>query len=92
MLRLELKDNDDTVLFVNPMNGIEIHKITDRFSVGEQEKFGLRIVFATCGSCELMHTVVWYRNPETRNTAYEYVLAKISEYLFPQIEEVKPII
>lgn len=60
-----------------------------RFSVGEQEKSGLRIVFATCGSCELMHTVVWYRDPESRNTAYEYVLAKINEYLFPQIEKVR---
>lgn len=88
MLRLELKDNDDTILFVNPQNGIEVRKTADRYSMDEKEKFGLRIVFATCGSCELMHTVVWYRNPETRNTAYEYVLSKINEYLFPQIEKV----
>ena len=88
MLRLDLKDNDDTVLFVNPVYGIEIHKITDRFSVGEQEKFGLRLSFATCGSCELMHTVVWYSDSESRNTAYDYVLAEITTYLFPQIDPV----
>ena len=87
MLRLDLKDADDTVLFVNPVNGIEIRKITDRFSVGEQEKSGLRIVFATCGSCELMTAIAWYGSSESRDTAYKYVLAKINEYLFPQIEK-----
>lgn len=88
MLRLDLKDIDDTVLFANPVNGIEIHKIADRFSVREPEKFGLRLSFATCGSCELMHTVVWYSDSESRDTAYEYVLSKVNEYLFPQIDPV----
>jgi len=37
MLRLNLKDNDDTVLFVNPVNGVEIHKITDRLSFRTME-------------------------------------------------------
>lgn len=91
MLRLDLKDNDDTVLFVNPVNGIEIHKITDGFSVGKQEKYGLRLSFATCGSCKLMYTVVWYSDFESRDRAYGYVLTKIDEYLFPPQVEFGPI-
>lgn len=89
MLRLELKDIDDTVLFANPENGIEVHKINDRFYSSEKEKFGIRIILATCGSCELMQTVAWYPDSESRNAAYEYVLSKINEYLFPQIDEVR---
>lgn len=88
MLRLELKDIDDTVLFVNPQNGIEIRKIADRFFTDEKEKFGIRFAVATCGSCELMQPVCWYRDPESRNTAYEYVLSKVNEYLFPKIDPV----
>ena len=88
MLRLDLKDSDDTVLFVDPVNGIEIHKIADRLFMDERERYGLRLSFATCGSCELMHTVVWYSDSESRDTAYDYVLAEITTYLFPQIDPV----
>lgn len=87
MLRLDLKDNDDTVLFVDPVNGIEIHKIAERlFSVGEQEKYGLRMAFATCASCELMQPVAWYPDPKSRDAAYDYVLTEIAKYLFPPVE------
>ena len=89
MLRLDLKDIDNTVLFVDPMNGIEIRKITDRFFMGEaQEKYGIRMAFATCASCELMQPVAWYPDPESRDRAYGYVLTKIDEYLFPKIDPV----
>lgn len=89
MLRLELKDVNETVLFVNPVNGICIHKLFESYIAFDGEKHGIRVEFATCGSCELMHTAVWYPDPESRDAAYEYVLAKINEYLFPQIEEVR---
>lgn len=88
MLRLELKDNDDTVLFLNPMNGVQIHKQMN-LSSDVIKRFGIRIVFATCGSCELMHTIVCYPDPGSRDAVYESILAKINEYLFPQIDSVE---
>lgn len=81
MLRLELKDNDDTVLFVNPMNGVEIGRFDCDYGEG--------IYKLTIGKLGMYITQYVYSSKVDRDAAYEYVLAKINEYLFPQIEEVK---
>lgn len=72
MLRLDLKDAKETVLFIDPMEGVKIHKdVTDS---------GL---FIETGD---LVTYVSYKLEKSRDAAYEYVLNKINEYLFPQIE------
>ena len=86
MLRLELKDRNDTVLFADPTNGIQIHKVEDSFRLSVHEKrdaYGIRIAFATCTGCELMTTTTWYDGSESRDAVYDSILAKIDEYLFP---------
>ena len=81
MLRLDLKDDAGTVLFIEPMNGIKVRKEKPKVKEG------------TCGLCyelcietgsDVCYTT--YDSMEYRDAVYEYVLNKISEYLFPQIE------
>lgn len=78
MLRLDLKDDKSTVVFINPMNVIKINK---------ESRYGLRIE-TNSDVC-----YVDYNSVESRDEAYWYVLNKINEYLFPQIEpdRLKPI-
>ena len=80
MLRLNLKDLDDTVLFINPMNGVEIGKLYCDYS---ENIYRLTIGKPGTGMYETQYA---YSSKEDRDIAYEYVLAKINEYLFPQIE------
>lgn len=80
MLRLELRDSDDTVLFVNPMNGVEIGRFDYEYTDSEiSHKL-------TIGKPGMYTTQYVYSSKEDRDTAYEYVLAKVNEYLFPQTD------
>lgn len=81
MLRLDLKDNDDTVLFVNPMDGVEIGKLDYDPVIYEKNIYKL-----TIGKLGMCTTHYVYSSKEDRDAAYDYVLAEITTYLFPQVE------
>lgn len=78
MLRLDLKDANSTVLFINPMNGAKIRKESD---------------YELCIETDTVVCYASYNLKEHCDEAYWYVLNKINEYLFPQIEpdRLKPI-
>lgn len=75
MLRLELKDNAETVMFIDPVKGVKIHK-------AKTEKSYYELCVET--SSTICYAI--YNTAEYRDIAYDYVLDKINEYLFPQIE------
>jgi hypothetical protein len=79
MLRLDLKDNNETVLFVDPMNSVKImkQKDTDRIKT-------TYVLLIDTGN---IVCYAEYYSEEHRDEVYEYVLNKINEYLFPQKEE-----
>ena len=77
MLRLELNDCAETVLYIDPMKGVKIRK----------EKGGSSYELCIETGSTFCHAV--YDSERTCNAAYGYVLAKIDEYLFPQIEGVR---
>lgn len=78
MLRLDLKDSYETVLFIDPMKGVRIKKEPSRV------KYEVSI---EAGNFIVCYAV--YDSEKDRDAAYEYVLTKINEYLFPQIEPVE---
>ena len=73
MLRLDLKDENETVLFIEPFKGVTIHKTVSQDNGLYVEYFD-HIAYVT------------YDSVESRDAAYEYVLNKINEYIFPQME------
>lgn len=75
MLRLDLKDNAETVLFIDPMKDVKIRKAASKGSCYE---FTIETCFDVCHA--------FYDTETERDNAYERVLNKINEYLFPQIE------
>ena len=76
MLRLDLKDNYGTVLFTDPEKGVMIRK--DVTEVKGETKYELWIeTTSSFGMC-----YATYDSEEERNTAYDYVVHKIKEYLF----------
>ena len=76
MLRLELKDKNETVLFFDPMKDVKVRKEESKTEVCYE------LCIDTCNDvCYAM-----YDSKADRDAAYEYVLTKINEYLFPQIE------
>lgn len=78
MLRLDLKDKDSTVLFIDVMIGVKIYKSQPK--VLYDDRYGLIIKTSSDVCCAV------YDSEEHRDEAYDYVLNKINEYLFPQIE------
>lgn len=78
MLRLDLNDKHDTVLFVNPMNGVKINKQKDP----ENSSYVLIIDTGNI-VCYLEYDVKEYRDAN-----YGYALNKINEYLSPNVESV----
>ena len=68
MLRLDLKDKDSTVLFIEPEKGITIRK-------GKSYELWLEV--GGWGAC-----CTEYYSEESRNAAYDYAVHKIKEYLF----------
>lgn len=76
MLRLDLKNKNNTVLFVDPINGVKILKQKDADSY---------VLLIDTGN---IVCYMEYDSEELRDEVYEYVLNKINEYLFPQIEVV----
>lgn len=77
MLRLELRDTSSTVLFIDPMKGVKIRK---EGGGRQSHELCIETGYTFC------HAV--YDFERDRDTAYEYVLAKINEYLFPQIDPI----
>lgn len=73
MLRLDMEDTNGTVLFVDPMKGVKILK-----------EYGMNPQIFIEAGYSFSHAV--YDSEENRDAAYERVLNKINEYLFPQIE------
>ena len=63
------------------MKGVKILKEDDKVTCFE-------VLFIEVGSFNFCHAE--YDSEESRDAAYEYVLNKINEYLFPQIESYKP--
>lgn len=76
MLRLDLNDNAETVLFIDPMK--EDIKIRKAASKGSCYEFTIETCFDVCHA--------FYDTETGRDDAYERVLNKINEYLFSQIE------
>jgi hypothetical protein len=74
MLRLDLKDNHKTVLFIDPMKDINI-------SINNKESCYELHIETNSDVCFAV-----YESEEDRDAAYEYVLNKINEDLFPQKE------
>jgi hypothetical protein len=77
MLRLNLNDINETVLFVDPMNGVKILKQKDD---SEETTYVLLIDTGD------IVCYAEYNSEDVRDAVYGYVLNKINEYLFPQIE------
>lgn len=73
MLRLDLNDKNNTVLFVDPINGVKILK----------QKDDNYVLLIDTGN---IVCYIEYDSEELRDEVYEYVLNKINEYLFQQIE------
>lgn len=78
MLRLELKDVNETVLFIEPTNDVKIRKGEAPSKDGPQYELDIETDHSICYAS--------YYLEEERDDAYEYVLNKIDEYLFPQVE------
>ena len=78
MLRLDFKDDDETVLFFDPIMGVRINKYDD--IVRSKPRYELDI--------NTNHDMfsMFYDSMGDRDAAYEYTLNKINNYLFPQIE------
>jgi hypothetical protein len=72
MLRLDLNDINETVLFVNPMNGVKILKQKDD---SEETRYVLLI---DTGNIVCYNE---YYSEEVRDESYEYALNKINTYL-----------
>ncbi len=79
MLRLEFKDKHETVLLFEPGLGAKIRK----------EESKTRVCYELCIDTNNDVCCVEYDSKVDRDIAYEYVLTKINEYLFPQIEPVE---
>lgn len=78
MLRLDLKDKDSTVLFIDVMSGVKIYKNLSKLYYTDRYELIIETSSDTC--CAI------YDTKENRDEAYDYVLNKINEYLFPQID------
>ena len=76
MLRLDLKDRNETVLFIDPMKEVKVRKERT-----EKKSYYELSIETESGVCYAV-----YYTEAACNTAYERVLNKINEYLFPQIE------
>jgi len=77
MLCLNLKDNNETVLFIDPMK--DIIKI-------RKEESKLKVCYEICIDTSSDVCCAEYNSKADRDEAYEYVLNKINECLFSQIE------
>ena len=78
MLRLDLKDKHETVLFIYPTNGVMINKREDLEN-------SCYVLIIDTGNIVCYSE---YDTKEYRDADYEYAINEINEYSFPQVETV----
>ena len=79
MLRLDLKDRNETVLFIDPTKEVKVRK-----ECTEKKSYYELSIETESGVCYAI-----YYTEGACIEAYKYVLNKINEYLFPLIESVE---